>query len=70
MNQKLLIDTDVLIDYLRSNSQAVNFLESLTQLLFISSMTVAELYTGVREEKVKNLFSSILKEKVRKSKCH
>ncbi len=51
MNERLLIDTDVLIDYLRSNSQAVDFLENLTELLLISSITVAELYAGVREGK-------------------
>lgn len=49
MSDKLLIDTDVLIDYLRGNSQAVNYLENLTELLLISTMTVAELYAGVRE---------------------
>lgn len=49
MNNKLLIDTDVLIDYLRGNYQAINYLEKLTELLFISSITVAELYAGVRE---------------------
>ena len=51
MTERLLIDTDVLIDYLKANSQAVNFLENLTQLLLISSITVAELYAGVREGK-------------------
>lgn len=49
MNERLLIDTDVLIDYLRSKSQAVSFLENLKELLLISSITVAELYAGVRE---------------------
>ena len=49
MSERLLIDTDVLIDYLRANPQAVDFLENLTQLILISSITVAELYAGVRE---------------------
>lgn len=47
--EALLIDTDVLIDYLRGNADAVNFLEGLTNHLLISSITVAELYAGVRE---------------------
>ena len=51
MNERLLIDTDVLIDYLRENALAVDFLENFTQLLLISSVTVAELYAGVREGK-------------------
>ena len=45
----LLIDTDVLIDYLRDRPEAVAYLESLTDNLLISAITVAELYAGVRE---------------------
>lgn len=60
MNEKLLIDTDVLIDYLRSNSQAVDFLENLTQLLLISSITVAELYAGVREGKERTALDNFI----------
>jgi predicted nucleic acid-binding protein len=49
MNGWLLIDTDVLIDYLRGQPEAVSYLESLTEPLLISAITVAELYAGVRE---------------------
>lgn len=45
----LLIDTDVLIDYLRGQAAAVAYLENLTEPLLISAITVAELYAGVRE---------------------
>ena len=45
----LVIDTDVLIDYLRDQPQAVAFLESSDQPLAVSVVTVAELYVGVRE---------------------
>jgi predicted nucleic acid-binding protein len=45
----LVIDTDVLIDYLRDQPQAVAFLESSDQPLAASVVTVAELYVGVRE---------------------
>ena len=48
MSERLLIDTDVLIDYLRANPQAVDFLENLTQLILISSITVAELMQSTR----------------------
>ncbi|MEJ7710862.1 MAG: PIN domain-containing protein [Pyrinomonadaceae bacterium] len=51
MAQPLLIDTDVLIDYLRDQEQAIAYLESLTELPLIAAMTVAELYAGVREGK-------------------
>lgn len=46
---QFLIDTDVLIDYLRAKSESVTYLESLTQPLTISAVTVAELYAGVRD---------------------
>jgi predicted nucleic acid-binding protein len=49
MATPILVDTDVLIDYLRGLPAAVSFLEDLTEPLLISSMTVAELYAGVRE---------------------
>ena len=47
--ERLLLDTDVLIDYLRERMEAVRYLESLDSLLFISVITVAELYSGVRD---------------------
>ena len=45
----LLIDTDVIIDYLRDRPEAVTYLENLTEPLLISAVTVAELYAGVRD---------------------
>ena len=49
MTVSLLLDTDVLIDYLRSRSEAVTYIESLTEPLVMSAITLAELYAGVRE---------------------
>jgi hypothetical protein len=49
MAARLLIDTDVLIDYLRGRAEAVGYLEGLTEPLSVSAVTVAELYAGVRE---------------------
>jgi len=43
------IDTDVLIDYLRGQPEAIAYLEGLTDPLLVSAVTVAELYAGVRE---------------------
>ena len=45
----MLIDTDVLIDYLRGQDEAVAFLEAHHSELHVSAVTVAELYQGVRE---------------------
>jgi predicted nucleic acid-binding protein len=44
-----VVDSDVLIDYLRDQPQAVAFLEGSEQPLAISVITVAELYAGVRD---------------------
>jgi hypothetical protein len=45
----LVIDTDVLIDYLRDQPQAVAYLESAQDRLAASVITIAELYAGVRD---------------------
>lgn len=44
-----LIDTHVLVDYLKAVPQAVAFLEGLPEPVFVSVISVAELYAGVRE---------------------
>ena len=49
MANRLLIDTDVLIDYLRGVPQAVRYLETRAESLVLSAVSVAELYAGVRE---------------------
>ncbi len=45
----LLIDTDVLIDYLRDYPAAVSYVEAQQERFLVSVVTVAELYAGVRE---------------------
>jgi predicted nucleic acid-binding protein len=45
----LLLDSDVLIDYLREEPRAVAYLESITERACVSAITVGELYAGVRE---------------------
>src|SRR5262245_44569227 len=49
MPDPLLLDTDVLIDYLRDYPDAITYLEGLSDHALISAITVAELYAGVRE---------------------
>jgi predicted nucleic acid-binding protein len=50
MDSRFLIDTDVIIEYLRGREQAVEYLESLEGTLHVSAVTVAELYSGVRDQ--------------------
>ena len=49
MATPLLIDTDVLIEYVRDYPDAVSSVEAQQERLLISVVTVAELYAGVRE---------------------
>jgi len=50
MNKKLLVDTDIIIDYLRDYKPAVLYLEKTTHQLQLSAITVAELYAGIRDK--------------------
>lgn len=60
-----LIDTDVLIEHLRGQEEAVNFLKQLAvrgSVVFYSVISKAEIFSGIRpdeEEAVASLFSSM-----------
>ncbi len=64
MAERLLIDTDVLIEYLRGRSEAVEYLESLTSDLYLSVISVAELFAGVKgseeEKSLEQLFQAFV----------
>ena len=60
MAGRLLIDTDVLIEYLRGRSEATEYLESLTSDLYISVISVAELFAGVRGDEEENSLKQLL----------
>ena len=60
MAQFILIDTGVLIDYLRGHPQAAHWLESLNQPLCISTITIAELYAGVRNDQERETLEGFL----------
>lgn len=49
MSDVIVIDTDVIIDYLRAQPDAVAYLEGLENEPMISTVTVAELYSNVRD---------------------
>ncbi len=55
----LLVDTDVMVDYLRGVSMAEAFLLRYADRLTISSIVVAELYAGTKEnqEDLDNIIS-------------
>jgi predicted nucleic acid-binding protein len=62
--EKLLLDTDVLIDYLRGNPKAIEYLEEVQAkyTCHISTITIAELYSGVREGSERQLLYDFFKE--------
>ena len=60
MTDRLLLDTDVLIDYLRGNDNAIRFLENLQEQLCVSVITVAELYAGIRNKKEQRVIEKFL----------
>ncbi len=56
----LLLDTDVLIDYLREQGGAVRFVEGLKAAFAMSVITVAELWAGVRNEPEERTISGLI----------
>lgn len=62
MQNKWLIDSDVLIDYLRGVAESIHFLEKEveTSAFYISAITLAEIYAGIREGKERKLFDKLL----------
>ncbi|MBS3956267.1 MAG: type II toxin-antitoxin system VapC family toxin [Clostridiales bacterium] len=46
--KRLLLDTDVIIEYLRGRDEAIRYVESLEDELYVSAITVAELYSGAK----------------------
>jgi len=56
----MLVDTDILIDYLRGQAAAVAFLEANIDSVSISAVTVAELFQGVREGRERTELATML----------
>lgn len=56
----LLIDSNVLIDFLRGKPEAIEFLFNLTDRLVISAISVSELYAGVREGRERKSLETLI----------
>jgi predicted nucleic acid-binding protein len=48
MAKSILLDTDVLVDFLRGHSKALAFVNAKSDRIILSSIVVAELYAGVK----------------------
>jgi hypothetical protein len=49
MAARLLLDTNVVVDFLRNRAEAVGYIRGLTDRPLLSSITAGELYAGVRD---------------------
>jgi predicted nucleic acid-binding protein len=50
MDNPILLDTDVLVDYFRGFHKAVAFVNEYNDRIILSSIVVAELYAGIKGE--------------------
>ena len=50
MARPILLDTDVLIDFFRGNEKAEALINTYNARIILSSIVVAELYAGVKED--------------------
>jgi predicted nucleic acid-binding protein len=50
MARPFLLDTDILVDFLRGHSKAIALVESSSASIILSTIVVAELYAGVKGE--------------------
>ena len=48
MAKPILLDTDVLVDFFRGNTKAVNFVNAHSTRIILSTIVIAELYAGVK----------------------
>lgn len=48
MLNELLVDTDVLIDFLRGNDKAISLIDEFSPRIILSPIVIAELYAGVK----------------------
>ncbi len=60
MSRPLLLDSDVLIEYLRLKPQAVAYVEALPTVPLLSVITAAELFSGVRDGQERNQLETLI----------
>ena len=60
MTKRLLLDTNVLIDFLRGQPQAVQLLEDADCEFYVSAVSVAELYVGVRDGREREVLDQLV----------
>lgn len=64
MSNAIIVDTDVLIDFLRGNDKAITFIDKFSPHIILSPIVIAELYAGVKgadEQSVLDNFISLFR---------
>lgn len=61
MGKPILLDTDVMVDFLRGHAQAVAFVKAHSERIILSSIVIAELYAGVREDQEQAILDELVK---------
>ncbi len=60
MRKPVLVDTDVMVDFLRGNPKAVALVHTHSAWLILSSIVAAELYAGVRGDEEASKLDSLI----------
>ena len=60
MIERILVDTDVMVDYLRGYAAAVALIKKHADHIILSSITVAELYVGVRDGQEREILDNVV----------
>ncbi|MEI8191803.1 MAG: type II toxin-antitoxin system VapC family toxin [candidate division NC10 bacterium] len=60
MAKPVLVDTDVMVDFLRGHPKAVALVQAQSARIILSSIVAAELYAGVRGDEELNTLDSLI----------
>ena len=60
MSGQVLVDTDVLIDFLRGYGPAVSFVDDHSHRIVLPAIVVAEIYAGVKEDAEQTVLENFL----------
>ncbi len=60
MTKSLLLDTDILVDFLRGHSKAMALVKASSERIIISTIVVAELYAGIKGDKERTVLDDFI----------
>ena len=60
MDRPFLVDTDVMVDFLRGHPEAVALIRAHSTRIIVPTIVAAELFSGVRDEAESKLLDSLL----------